>query len=121
MSALKKKLTPPKMPPRERKKTDLDNVLQDLEDLEVCSTPVFRIHLPSRGYGFASAATRASEIRVSFEDVVTVTLSDLAAVDNVFLARAQKLKTLEFLDESPWDGVEDRKKSTDFLSMPEVS
>ncbi|CAL1165116.1 unnamed protein product [Cladocopium goreaui] len=58
-------------------------------------------------YGFASAATRASEIRVSFEDVVTVTLSDLAAVDNVFLARAQKLKTLEFLDESPWDGVEE--------------
>lgn len=52
---------------------------------------------------------------------MTVTLSDLAAVDNVFLARAQKLKTLEFLDESPWDGLEDREKSTDFLSMPKVS
>lgn len=58
-------------------------------------------------YGFTSTATRASEIRVSFEDVVTVTLLDLAEVDEVFLARAQQLKVLELLDESPWDGVED--------------
>ena len=46
---------------------------------------------------------------------MTVTLRDLAEVHDLFLARADELKALEFLDESPWDGVEDREKSTDFL------
>ena len=46
---------------------------------------------------------------------MTVTLLDLAEADEVFLARAQQLKVLELLDESPWDGVEDREKSIDFL------
>ena len=60
------------------------------------------------GYGFTEPAGRAADIGVSFADVVTIDASALAAAEEHLAERAEQLKALEFLEESPWDGLQDR-------------
>lgn len=58
-------------------------------------------------YGFTEFASKASDIVVSYADVVTLSLKDLAEGDENFSHRAAELKALNLLEESPWDGLED--------------